>query len=142
MARRSRAVRERTSRPCLGPFAIGSVCECPVASVDRTIRWRIVNPVAGPLEYFDEVVFASHADQTLGDADTTQPLQNGRFWVRFPTNPTMRCCTPILACSRKRRRAWASWNYHIPAGEVEPSASVTYDLSRLQNHQTVPRRFC
>jgi predicted NAD/FAD-binding protein len=35
----------------------------------------------------------------------------------------------------KRRRAWASWNYHIPDGNGQ-SASVTYDLSRLQNHDS------
>ena len=35
----------------------------------------------------------------------------------------------------RSERAWASWNYHIPH-ENEYAASVTYDLSRLQNHDT------
>ena len=32
----------------------------------------------------------------------------------------------------QRRRAWASWNYHIPA-QPRNQASVTYDLNRLQS---------
>jgi predicted NAD/FAD-binding protein len=31
----------------------------------------------------------------------------------------------------KRKAAWASWNYHIPAGRQD-GASVTYHLNRLQ----------
>jgi predicted NAD/FAD-binding protein len=32
----------------------------------------------------------------------------------------------------RRRRAWASWNYHIPA-QAAQQVSVTYDLNRLQD---------
>ena len=31
----------------------------------------------------------------------------------------------------RRRRAWASWNYHIPAADGQPVA-LTYDVNRLQ----------
>jgi predicted NAD/FAD-binding protein len=36
------------------------------------------------------------------------------------------------------RRAWASWNYHVPAGPAagadgEPRATLTYHMNRLQS---------
>ena len=52
--------------------------------------------------------------------------------ARSPTSPTRRCCTPTRALLPRRRRAWASWNYHLldaPAGRP----TVTYHMNRLQS---------
>jgi predicted NAD/FAD-binding protein len=38
------------------------------------------------------------------------------------------------------RRAWASWNYHLPHGD-NGNATVTYDMTRLQSLPLAPRFF-
>ncbi len=104
----------------------------PVASVARTASGVLVQPVTGPREQFDAVVFASHADQTLKMlADATRAER--QILGAFPYQPNEAVLHTDARLLPKRRRAWASWNYHIPRGE-EQSASLTYDLSRLQKH--------
>ncbi len=82
-----------------------------------------------PAALYDHVVMATHADQTLRmlDADAAEAEVLGGF--PYQKN------TAVLHTDRsvlpKRRRAWASWNYHIPAEPAE-RVSVTYDLNRLQ----------
>ena len=39
------------------------------------------------------------------------------------------------------RRAWAAWNYFIPAHSTEP-VSVTYNMNILQNFHDAPETFC
>ena len=36
-----------------------------------------------------------------------------RSSARSPTRPTRPCCTPTCRLLPRRRRAWASWNYHL-----------------------------
>ena len=106
----------------------------PVASVARNAAEVIVTPVSGGRERFDEVVFASHADQTLAMlADATRSER--QILRAFPYQPNSAVLHTDTRMLPSRRRAWASWNYHIPAGD-DQSASVTYDLSRLQNHDS------
>ena len=106
----------------------------PIASVARTEHEVIVTPVDGPSERFDEVVFASHADQTLKMlVDSTHSER--QVLAAFPYQPNEAVLHTDTRQLPQRRRAWASWNYHVGAGE-KSSASVTYDLSRLQNHDS------
>lgn len=108
---------------------------CPIASVTRTQDGVFVTPADGPRERFDEVVFASHADQTLKMlADPTRAEQ--QILSAFPYQPNEAVLHTDTTLMPRRKRAWASWNYHIPSG-AEQAASVTYDLSRLQNHDSV-----
>ena len=106
----------------------------PIASVARTEHDVIITPVDGPRERFDEVVFASHADQTLKMlADATRSER--QILGGFPFQPNEAVLHTDARLLPKRKHARASWNYHIPAG-AEQAASVTYDLSRLQNHDS------
>ena len=108
--------------------------QSPVASVAREETDVIVTPVDGPRERFDEVVFASHADQTLkilDDATQAERQVLGAF--PYHANDAVLHTDPRLL--PKSRRAWASWNYHVPRAKTQ-SASVTYDLSRLQRHKS------
>ena len=60
--------------------------QSPVASVARTPNSVIVVPVTGPRQRFDEVVFASHADQTLNMlADLTRSER--QILSAFPYQP-------------------------------------------------------
>jgi predicted NAD/FAD-binding protein len=107
---------------------------CPVAAVSRSRDDVIVTPMDGQPERFDEVVFASHANQTLKMlTDVTRSER--QILGAFPYQPNVAILHTDTRLLPKRRRAWASWNYHIPDGN-DQSASVTYDLSRLQNHDS------
>lgn len=121
-------------RTLLEPLQNQVRLRCPIASVARTAGGVLVTPVCGPRERFDEVVFASHADQTLkmlADATRAERQVLGSF-PYHQNEAVLHTDTRLLP---RRRRAWASWNYHL-AGGTEQAASVTYDLSRLQNHNS------
>jgi predicted NAD/FAD-binding protein len=107
---------------------------CPVAAVTRTKDGVIVTTVEGQQECFDEVVFASHADQTLKMLDDATGSER-QILGSFPYQANEAVLHTDTQLLPKRRRAWASWNYYIPQGD-DHSASVTYDLSRLQNHDS------
>lgn len=106
----------------------------PVNSVVRAANEVLVKPVDGPAEAFDNVVFASHADQTLRMLANPTQVETDVL-TAFPYQPNEAVLHTDTSLLPKRQRAWASWNYHIP-GVEESAASVTYDLSRLQNHNS------
>jgi predicted NAD/FAD-binding protein len=80
---------------------------------------------------YDHVVLASHADQSLqllADAsESEREILSG-----FPYQPNTAILHTDCSVLPKRRRAWASWNYHLP-NQPTHQASVTYDLNRLQS---------
>jgi predicted NAD/FAD-binding protein len=49
----------------------------------------------------------------------------------FPYQPNEAVLHTDRRLLPRRRRAWASWNYHLGAGDGR--ASVTYDMNRLQS---------
>jgi uncharacterized protein len=106
----------------------------PVASVTRAEADVVVAPVDGRAERFDEVVFASHADQTVAMLADATSLERGTLEA-FPYQSNEAVLHTDTSLLPQSTRAWASWNYQIPTGD-KPSASVTYDLSRLQNHES------
>lgn len=104
--------------------------EAPVESVERgpdhvTVKRRGAQP-----ERFDEVIFATHSDQALRLlTDATDREHEILRAMPYQANEA------VLHTDRRllprRRRAWASWNYHLleePAGR----ATVTYHMNRLQ----------
>jgi uncharacterized protein len=81
-------------------------------------------------ERFDHVVIATHADQSLAMlTDATGPEREILGAIPFQRNEV------VLHTDRRllprRRRAWASWNYHV-VEEPRARATVTYHLNRLQ----------
>jgi predicted NAD/FAD-binding protein len=75
-----------------------------------------------------------HADQALtvlADASTLEREALSAFPYRDNT-AVLHTDHSLLP---RRRRAWASWNYHVPADRGAP-VGVTYDLSRLQHLDT------
>jgi predicted NAD/FAD-binding protein len=82
-------------------------------------------------EPFDQVVIAAHADQALAMlADATD--REHEVLGAFPYQPNEAVLHTDRRLLPKRRRAWASWNYHLLE---EPSGlpTVTYHMNRLQN---------
>ncbi len=103
---------------------------CPVESVTRHPDGVQIRTARGDAERFDQVVFASHADQTLAmltDATSTER----EVLASFPYQSNEAVLHTDTSLLPRRRRAWASWNYHLSSHVDEP-ATVTYDLSRLQ----------
>ena len=118
----------------LEPIADRVRLSSPVQSVRRVKQGVEVNSCNRPPELFDEVVFASHADQTLQMlADPSESEQQILGSIPYHAN------TAVLHTDAgllpRRKRAWASWNYRISESD-DQAASVTYDLSRLQNHNS------
>jgi predicted NAD/FAD-binding protein len=79
-------------------------------------------------------VLSTHADQTLRLLADTTPAEQ-QILGAFPYQPNTAVLHTDTHMLPRRRRAWASWNYHLSANN-ERSAAVTYDLSRLQNHDS------
>jgi len=97
-----------------------------------------VTPRHGEPERFDEVVLACHSDQALGMLADADPLERELLGA-FPYQPNEAVLHTDVAMLPRRRRAWASWNYHLSAGDGP--AKVTYHMNRLQSLRA-DREFC
>jgi predicted NAD/FAD-binding protein len=116
----------------LAPLADRVRLNAPVTAVARSEDGVRITGKEGPPEHFDQVVFACHADQALQMLSDPTPSEQAvlRAFPYQANEAVLHTDTRLLP---QRRRAWASWNYHtLPSGQ----ASVTYDLSRLQQHPT------
>jgi predicted NAD/FAD-binding protein len=103
----------------------------PVRRIERFDDHVEVTPAGGEPERFDEVVLAVHSDQALRMlADPSAAEAEVLGSIPYQANETVlhsdRSLLPL------RRRAWASWNFHI---HDRPSdrTTVTYHMNRLQS---------
>ena len=88
---------------------------------------------------FDEVVLATHSDQALAlladPSDAERALLSA---IPYQENEAvLHTDTRMLP---RRRRAWASWNYHL-LDTPRDRTTVTYHMNRLQSLQA-EREFC
>ena len=88
----------------------------------------------GACETFDLAVLALHADQARAVLGDPSPLE-AEALAAFPYRENAAVLHTDIGVLPRARRAWASWNYHVPADRTAP-VSVTYDLSRLQHIAT------
>jgi predicted NAD/FAD-binding protein len=89
-----------------------------------------VSTDASPGERFDHVVIATHSDQALALlADPTPSEREVLGAIRYQENEAILHTDASLL--PRARRAWASWNYHLPA-KARGRATVTYWMNRLQ----------
>jgi len=111
----------------------------PVESVRRS-RTHVDVKVRGQArERFDYVFMACHADQALAmleDPATDEAQVLGKF--QYQVNEAVLHTDETLM--PRHRRAWAAWNYHIPAGGQERVA-LTYNMNILQGI-AAPVQFC
>ncbi len=122
----SRAYVEALVRPFRDRIRTSS----PVRAVRRfEDRVEVVTDAAGA-ERFDHVILAAHADQTLRmleDASAEERDVLGAFRYQ-PNDTVLHADASILP---RRRKAWASWNYHLEPEETRRTV-VTYWMNRLQ----------
>jgi predicted NAD/FAD-binding protein len=111
----------------------------PVEAVTRDPGHVSVKPRGGEWERFDEVVLATHSDQAralLRDATDREHEILGA--IPYQLNEAV--LHTDVAMLPRRRRAWASWNYHLLA-EPHARTAVTYHMNRLQSLKS-ERQFC
>src|ERR1700754_4468555 len=113
--------------------------DAPVSRITRfDDRVELAVGDAAP-EVFDEVVLATHSDQALRMlADASDREHEILGAIPYQANEA------VLHTDRsllpRRRRAWASWNYHL-LPEPTGMTTVTYHMNRLQA-LTADREFC
>ncbi len=104
---------------------------CPVATVRRNPNFVELVDGRGRCERFDEVIFACHADQALRILADATPIEMDLLSA-FPYETSMAVLHTDRSVLPQRRRAWASWNYHLRDGG-QRSATVTYYMNKLQH---------
>jgi uncharacterized protein len=111
----------------------------PVQAIARHDDHVAVTVRGRPPERFDEVILATHSDQALAllaDASAAEHEILGA--IPYALNEA------VLHTDRRllprRRRAWASWNYHL-VDEPTGATTVTYHMNRLQALR-VDRELC
>ena len=114
----------------------------PVLRVERQPQGVILHSSLGQ-QHFDQVIFACHADQALRLLADASPQEQGVLaQLGYQANEViLHTDTRLLP---RQRRAWASWNYRLPASDEHAEsqrASVTYNMNILQGLDA-PQTFC
>ncbi len=102
-----------------------------VQSIERHDDHVLVRPRAGEPQRFDHVVLATHSDQALAllaDASDREHEILGALPYRH-NEAVLHTDASLLP---RRRRAWASWNYHL-LEQPRERPTVTYHMNRLQS---------
>ena len=102
-----------------------------VQGVRRLEQGAEVKTVSGEWEHFDEVIFATHSDDTLAilmDADATEQKALGAVKYQ-PNDITLHADTSIMP---KRRKTWASWVYTEDRNAMSDRIDLTYWMNSLQ----------
>jgi predicted NAD/FAD-binding protein len=110
----------------------------PVQSVRRLDDTVEVTTAQG-CERFDQVVFATHGDQALRLLHDATSLERDVLGA-FTSSRNIAILHTDASVLPKRRLAWASWNYSLPATALD-RPSLTYQMNILQRI-TSPEPFC
>jgi len=102
-----------------------------VQAVRRTMTGPEVRTEGHGWEAFDEIVMATHSDDTLAllsdpSVDERNALSNIRYQ---PNSVTLHADASVMP---RNQRAWASWNYREGVGQVGDALDLTYWMNRLQ----------
>jgi predicted NAD/FAD-binding protein len=120
------------------PFSERILLSRPVTAIKRVADQVEVTARGREPQRFDRVVIAAHSDQALGMlADPSDREREILGAIPYQRNEV------VLHTDRRllprRRRAWASWNYHLDSDGG--GASVTYHMNRLQRLDA-PEELC
>lgn len=104
----------------------------PVAAIRREANGVMLRPSGGEWELYDDVIMATHSDDTLALLSDARPEERAALSaVRYqPNEAVLHADSSVMP---KRRRAWASWVYVEPAGHPKPDRiALTYWMNSLQ----------
>jgi uncharacterized protein len=110
-----------------------------VQAIHRRDDHVLVKPRGGEEERFDEVVLATHSDQALRMLADPSDREHELLGA-VPYQPNEAVLHTDARLLPRRRRAWASWNYHL-LDEPPGRTTVTYHMNRLQA-LAAEREFC
>ena len=111
----------------------------PVTGVARHPDRVEVTARGSEAERFDAVVFATHPDEALALLSDPSELELELLGA-IPYQRNEAALHTDRSLLPQRRRAWASWNYHLVGPDTE-RATVTYHMNRLQSLRA-DREFC
>ncbi len=119
-------------RPLTEPFRDRIHLRTPVTRIER-VAGGVAVRAGGEQRLFDRVVLATHSDTSLKMLAAPTPLEQeilGAFGYQR-NEVVLHTDTTLMP---RRRRAWASWNYHVtdPAAELP---TVTYWMNNLQGFE-------
>ncbi|MEO1703963.1 MAG: FAD-dependent oxidoreductase [Pseudomonadota bacterium] len=102
----------------------------PLTGVRRVPHGVEVKAVSGEWELFDEIVFATHSDDSLRLLSDPSPEERAALSaVAYQPNHAVMHSDPSVMA--KRKAVWAAWNYtESPDSDV---IDLTYWINRLQN---------
>jgi predicted NAD/FAD-binding protein len=131
----SRRYVDALTRPFSERIRLGAA----VTGVDRDEDGITISAFGCEPERFDAVVLATHSDQAL--ALLSDPSDRERELLgAIPYQPNEAVLHTDRSLLPRRRRAWASWNYHLDPARPRYS-TVTYHMNSLQSLRA-DREFC
>jgi predicted NAD/FAD-binding protein len=116
------------------PFGDRIRLRTPVQTVSREPDHVLVKAAGCEAERFDEVVFATHSDQALALLSDGSDAEHEILGAIPYQRNDVALHTDVRMLPR-RRRAWASWNYHL-LEQPGDRTTVTYHMNRLQSLTT------
>lgn len=105
---------------------------CPVDAVRRTDTGVEIKAYGAEWEHFDEVIFATHSDDTLrllSDASPKERADLGAIAYQ-PNDIVLHADTSVMP---RRRAVWSSWNYAEAPVKRDGQIDVTYWMNSLQS---------
>ena len=111
----------------------------PIDGIVRSDDHVAITPRGGDPERFDHVVIATHSDQALDVLEDATHREH-ELLGSIPYQPNEAVLHTDRTLLPRRRRAWASWNYHL-LDEPTGKPTVTYHMNRLQTLKA-EREFC
>lgn len=102
----------------------------PIQTVRRT-PLGVKIKAAGDWEVFDEVIFATHSDDTLRMLSDPTPTEKATLGaIRYqPNDVTLHSDTSIMP---KRKQVWSSWIYTEDRDKTSDQIDLTYWMNSLQ----------
>jgi predicted NAD/FAD-binding protein len=113
------------------PFGSRLRLSAPIDAVARHADHVSVTPRGGEPERFDHVVLATHSDQALALLSDASDREH-EILGAIPYQANEAVLHTDVKMLPRRRRAWASWNYHLLA-QPSQQTTVTYHMNRLQS---------
>ena len=103
----------------------------PIAAVRRTVMGAEVRTQGGDWERYDDVIFATHSDDTLALLSDAAPEEKRALGaIKYQPNRVV-----LHADERmmpRRRITWSSWNYTEDKVKAMNQIDLTYWMNRLQ----------
>lgn len=105
--------------------------KAPVDAVRRTELGPEIKVAGGAWELFDEVIFATHADDSLRMLSDASPAERAALGkVKYqPNEAVLHADERVMP---KRRLCWSSWNYTEARDHVNGPIDLTYWMNSLQ----------